>query len=54
MEKMYIKQHKRMAMGEKLTGQSLGGKGEAAMGSKGKKGDPKHTPAMMSKGKKNA
>ena len=55
MEKMYIKQHKRMAMGEKLDGQSLGGKGGATVGGgKGKKGDPKHTPAMMSKGKKNA
>lgn len=50
MEKMYVKQHKRMAMGEKITGQNLPGD----KGSKGKKGDPKHTPAMMTKGKKNA
>lgn len=50
MEKMYIKQHKRMAMGEKITGQDLPGMKK----SKGKKGDPKHSPAMMSKGKKNA
>ena len=54
MEKMYIKQHKRMAMGEKLNGQSLGGKGKVAMGGMGKKGDPKATPALMSKGKQNA
>jgi hypothetical protein len=54
MEKMYIKQHKRMAMGEKLDGQSLGGGKAAKGGGKGVKGDPKKTPAMMTKGKKNA
>jgi hypothetical protein len=56
MEKQFIKQHKLLAMGEKLDGQKMpsGGKMGANTGSKGVKGDPKATPAMISKGKQNA
>jgi hypothetical protein len=56
MEKGYIKQHKLLAMGVKLDGQKMpsGGKKGMDMGPKGVKGDPKATPAMISKGKQNA
>ena len=56
MEKKYIKQHKLLAMGVKLDGQKMtgGGKAGADTGSKGSKGDPKATAAIISKGKQNA
>jgi hypothetical protein len=53
----YMKQHHMLAMGMKLDGQKMvnGGpkKGEIEV-TKGTKGDPKPTPAMISKGKQNA
>jgi len=52
---MAIKQHKLMAMGVKVTGQTMPtGTPKGLGGGKGKKGDPKATPAMSKKGKKNA
>jgi len=53
----YIKQHHALAMGMSVDGQKMppesknGGKIEVT---KGTKGDPKATPALISKGKKNA
>ena len=52
----YIKQHHALAMGMKVDGQKMpptGMKGNVE-GTKGTKGDPKATPAMISKGKQNA
>lgn len=53
---MAIKQHKLMAMGVKVTGQTMpsGNMPKGMANGKGVKGDPKATPALMSKGKKNA
>ena len=53
----YMKQHHMLAMGMKLDGQKMvngGPKKGMDMGPKGVKGDPKATPAMISKGKQNA
>lgn len=53
----YMNQHKMMAMGVKVSGQKMvngGSKKGMDMGPKGVKGDPKATPAMISKGKQNA
>ena len=53
----YIKQHHALAMGMSVDGQKLppesknGGNIEVT---KGTKGDPKATPALISEGKKNA
>lgn len=52
----YIKQHHALAMGKNVTGQTLpptGAKGNI-QDTKGTKGDPVATPALISKGKKNA
>lgn len=53
----YMNQHKMLAMGAKVSGQKMvngGPKKGMDMGPKGVKGDPKATPALMTKGKKNA
>lgn len=53
----YMNQHKMLAMGVKVDGQKMvngGPKKGMDLGSKGVKGDPKATPAMISKGKQNA
>lgn len=53
----YMNQHKMMAMGMKLDGQKMvngGPKKGMVDQSKGVKGDPKATPAIISKGKQNA
>ncbi len=53
----YMNQHKMMAMGMAVSGQKMvngGSKKGMVEGTKGVKGDPKATPALMSKGKKNA
>ena len=53
----YMNQHKMMAMGMKVSGQKMingGSKTGMVDQSKGVKGDPKATPAMISKGKQNA
>jgi len=53
----YMNQHKMMAMGTKISGQKMvngGPKKGMVDQSKGVKGDPKATPAMISKGKQNA
>ncbi len=53
----YMNQHKMLAMGVKVDGQKMvngGPKKGMDMGPKGVKGDPKATPAMISKGKQNA
>lgn len=53
----YMNQHKMMAMGMKVDGQKMvngGPKKGMVDQSKGVKGDPKATPAMISKGKQNA
>ena len=53
----YMKQHKMLAMGMKIDGQKMvnGGPKKGMIDkSKGVKGDPKATPAMISKGKQNA
>lgn len=53
----YMNQHKMMAMGVKVDGQKMvngGPKKGMDMGPKGSKGDPKATPAIISKGKQNA
>jgi len=53
----YMNQHKMLAMGAKVSGQKMvngGPKKGMDMGPKGIKGDPKATPALMTKGKKNA
>ena len=53
----FIKQHHALAMGMSVDGQKMppqsanGGKIEVT---KGTKGDPKATPALIAKGKKNA
>lgn len=53
----YMNQHKMMAMGMKVDGQKMvngGSKKGMVDHSKGVKGDPKATPAIISKGKQNA
>lgn len=53
----YMNQHKMMAMGVSVSGQKMvngGPKKGMVDQSKGVKGDPKATPAMMTKGKQNA
>ncbi len=53
----YMNQHKMMAMGVKVSGQKMvngGPKKGMVDKSKGVKGDPKATPAIISKGKQNA
>lgn len=53
----YMNQHKMLAMGVKVDGQKMvngGPKKGMDMGPKGVKGDPKATPAIISKGKQNA
>jgi hypothetical protein len=52
----YVNQHKMLAMGAKVDGQKMPGSAPKGldMGSKGVKGDPKATPAIISKGKQNA
>jgi len=53
----YMNQHKMLAMGMSVSGQKMvngGPKKGMVDKSKGVKGDPKATPAMMTKGKKNA
>ena len=53
----YMNQHKMMAMGMAVSGQKMvngGPKKGMVDQSKGVKGDPKATPAMISKGKQNA
>ena len=53
----YMNQHKRMAMGMAVSGQKMvngGPKKGMVDQSKGVKGDPKATPAIISKGKQNA
>ena len=53
----YMNQHKMLAMGVNVSGQKMvngGPKKGMVDKSKGVKGDPKATPAMMTKGKKNA
>lgn len=52
----YVKQHHALAMGVNVDGQKMppeGIKGRIE-DTKGTKGDPKATPALISKGKKNA
>ena len=53
----YMNQHKMMAMGMAVSGQKMvngGPKKGMIEETKGTKGDPKATPAMISKGKQNA
>jgi hypothetical protein len=53
----YMNQHKMMAMGMAVSGQKMvngGPKKGMVDQSKGVKGDPKATPAIISKGKQNA
>jgi hypothetical protein len=52
----YVNQHKMLAMGAKVDGQKMAKSAPKGldMGSKGVKGDPKATPAIISKGKQNA
>lgn len=53
----YMNQHKMLAMGVNVDGQKMvNGSPKKGMdlGSKGVKGDPKATPAIISKGKQNA
>lgn len=53
----YMNQHKMMAMGMAVSGQKMvngGPKKGIVDQSKGVKGDPKATPAIISKGKQNA
>ena len=53
----YMKQHKMLAMGMKVDGQKMvngGPKKGMIEETKGTKGDPKATPAIISKGKQNA
>jgi hypothetical protein len=53
----YMNQHKMMAMGMAVSGQKMvngGPKKDMVDQSKGVKGDPKATPAIISKGKQNA
>lgn len=53
----YMNQHKMMAMGMAVSGQKMvngGPKKGMVEGTKGVKGDPKATPAIISKGKQNA
>ena len=53
----YMKQHHMLAMGMKVDGQKMvngGSKKGMIEVTKGTKGDPKATPAIISKGKQNA
>jgi hypothetical protein len=53
----YVNQHKMLAMGMNVSGQKMvngGPKKGMVEQTKGTKGDPKATPAIISKGKQNA